>query len=157
MCVGYPRLSGPSEMIVACVLITHFRAKAELIRRPELEGRAFAVSDRSRPGSPVIDYSPTARGVLSGMTLQRAVSTVSDLTVLDADGPYYEVLFDRLLDSLGHVSNMVEAGGLGEVYVRLDGLEGMCGGEDGAVSALHDAVSDHLNPRVGVAYAKFPA
>ena len=82
------------------------------------------VSDRTRPGSPVIDHSPTARGVLSGTTLQRAVSTVSDLTVLDADGPYYEVLFDRLLDSLGRVSDMVEAGGLGESYVRLDGLEG---------------------------------
>ena len=46
-------------------------------------------------------------------TLQRAVSTVSDLKVLDADGPYYDVLFDRLLDSLGRVSDMVEAGGPG--------------------------------------------
>ena len=157
MCAGYPHSSGPAEMIVACVLITHFRAKTELIRRPELEGRAFAVSDRSRPGSPVIDYSPTARGVLSGMTLQQAVSTVSDLTVLDADGPYYEVLFRHLLDSLGHVSDMVEAGGLGEVYVRLDGLERLYGGESGAVSALLNAVPDFLNPRVGVATSKFPA
>ena len=91
------------------------------------------------------------------MTLQRAVSTMSDLTILDADGPYYEVLFDRIFDSLGHVSDMVEAGGLGEAYVRLDGLERLYGGESGAVSALMDVVSDHLNPRVGVAYAKFPA
>ena len=157
MRAGYPRSSGPAEMLVACVLITHFRAKAELIRRPELEDRAFAVSDRTRPGSLVIDYSPTARGVLSGMTLQRAVSTVSDLTVLDADGPYYEVLFDRLLDSLGHVSDMVEAGGLGEAYVRLDGLERLYVGEAGAVSALLNAVSDRLNPRVGVAGSKFTA
>ncbi len=157
MRVGYPRSSGSAEMIVACVLITHYRAKTELIRRPELEGRAFAVSDRSRPGSPVIDRSPAARGVLPGMTLQRAVSAVSDLTILDADGPYYEVLFDRLLDSLGRVSDMVEAGGLGEVYVRLDGLERLYSGESGAVSALMDVVSDHLNPRVGVAYAKFTA
>ena len=144
-------------MIVACVLITHFRANAELIRRPELEGRAFAVSDRTRPGSLVIDYSPTARGVLSGMTLQRAVSTVSDLTILDADEPYYEVLFDRLLDSLGHVSDMVEAGALGEAYVRLDGLERLYGGEAGVASALLNAAPDYFNPRVGVAGAKFPA
>ena len=144
-------------MTVACVLITHFRAKAELIRRPELEGRAFAVSDRTRPGSPVLDYSPSARGVLSGMTLQRAVSTVSDLTVLDADGPYYRVLFDRLLDSFGRVSNMVEAGGLGEVYVRLDGLERLYGGEAGVASALLNAAPEYFNPRVGVADAKFLA
>ena len=144
-------------MIVACVLITHFRAKAELIRRPELEGRAFAVSDRTRPGSLVIDYSPTARGVLSGMTLQRAVSTVSELTILDNDEPYYEVLFDRLLDSLAHVSDMVEAGALGEAYVRLDGLERLYGGEAGVASALLNAAPDYFNPRVGVAGAKFPA
>ena len=144
-------------MIVACVLITHFRAKAELIRHPELEDRAFAVSDRTRPGSLVIDYSPAARGILAGMTLQRAVSTVSDLTILDADGPYYKALFDRLLDSLGRVSDIVEAGGLGEAYVRLDGLQGMYGGEAGVVSALMGAVSDRLNPRVGVAASKFTA
>ncbi len=144
-------------MIVACVLITHFRAKAELARRPELEGRAFVVSDRTRPGSPVVDRSPAARGVLSGMTLQRAVSTLSDLTILDADEPYYEALFDNLLDSLGRVSDMVEAGGLGEAYVRLDGLEGIYGGEAGAVSALLNALPDCLNPRVGVAAAKFVA
>ena len=144
-------------MIVACVLITHFMAKVELARRPELEGRAFAILDRTRPGEPVVDRSQAARGVLSGMTLQQAVSTTSDLMALDADGPYYETLFDHLLDSLGHVSDMVEAGGLGEAYVRLDGLEGIYGGESGAVSALLNAVPDYLNPRVGIAAVKFVA
>ena len=144
-------------MIVACVLITHFVAKAELSRRPELEGCAFVVVARNRAGVPVVDRSPQAACVLPGVTLQRAVSTMSDLTVLDADEPYYDVLFDRLLDSLGRVSDIVEAGGLGEAYVRLDGLEGLYGGEAGAVSALMGAVSNRLNPRVGVAGAKFPA
>ena len=144
-------------MIVACVLITHFRAKAELLRRPDLNGRAFVVSDRTRPGSPVVDRSQAARSVLSSMTLQRALSTMSDLTILDTDEPYYESLFDRLLDSLGRVSDMVEDCGLGEAYVRLDGLDRLYGGETGVVSALLNAVPDHLNPRVGVAGSKFPA
>ena len=52
---------------------------------------------------------------------------------------------------------MVEAGGLGEAYVRLDGLERLYGGEAGAVSALLNAVPDILNPRMGVACHKFPA
>ena len=150
-------MSGPAEMIVACVLITHFRAKAELIRGPELEGRAFVVVNRAGAGVPVVDRSPQAVGIVQGMTLQRAVSSVSDLTVLDADGPYYEVLFDHLLDSLGRVSDMVEDGGLGEAYVRLDGLERLYGGESGVASALLNAAPDYFNPRVGVADAKFPA
>ena len=50
---------------------------------------------------------------------------------------------------------MVEAGRLGEAYVRLDGLERLYGGEERAVSALMAAVSDRLNPRVGIAASKF--
>ena len=142
-------------MIVACILITRFRAKAELVRRPELEGRAFVVTDRNRPGSPVIDRSPMAQGIVSGMMLQRAASILSDLTILDADGPYYAASFECLLDSLGRVSDMVEAGGLGVAYARLDGLERMYGGEDRAMSALMGAVPGLLNPRVGVADSKF--
>ena len=152
-----PRLVGPAEMTVACVLINHFRAKSELARRPELEGRAFAVSDRTRAGVRIADRSPQAVGVVPEMTLQQAVSVRSELVVLDADGPYYESLFERLLNSLGRVSDMVESGGLGEAYVRLDGLEGMYGSEAGVVSALLDAVSVRLNPRVGIADSKFVA
>ena len=144
-------------MIVACVFVTHFRAKAELLRRPELQDRAFVVADRVRSGAPIADRSPQAIGILLGMTLQQAASVRSDLSVLDADESYYRNVFARLLDSLGRVCDMVEAGALGEAYVKLDGLERLYGGEAGVASALMDIVSDHLNPRVGVAYAKFPA
>ena len=144
-------------MRVACALITHIRAKAELYRRPELENRAFVIVDRIRAEAPVMDLSPPARGILPGMTLQQAMSVQPALTALDADEPHYRDTFARLLDSLGHVSDMVQDGGPGEAYVRLDGLERLYGGEAGAVSALLNAVPGHFNPRVGVADSKFPA
>ena len=144
-------------MRVACIFITHIRAKAELHRRPEMQGRAFVIVDRTRAGVPVTDRSPQAVGIIPGATLQQAVSVRSDLTILDADEPHYRDVFERLLDSLGRVSDMVEAISLGEAYVRLDGLERLYDGEVGTVSALLNAVPEYLNPRVGVADSKFPA
>ena len=91
------------------------------------------------------------------MTLQQAMSVQPELVALDADEPYYRGVFERLLVALGRVSDMVEDGGLGEAYVRLDGIERMRRGEAGAALALLNAVPDYLNPRVGVADSRFGA
>ena len=91
------------------------------------------------------------------MTLQQAMSIQPELVALVADEPYYRGVFERLLDALGRVSDMVEDGGLGEAYVRLDGLERMHRGAAGAALALLNAVPDYLNPRVGVADSRFGA
>ena len=144
-------------MRAACVLITHIRAKAELYRRPELADSAFVIVDRERAGVPVVDAAQGAREIRIGMTLQQAMSVHPGLIALDDDEPHYRSAFARLLDSLGHVSDVVEDGGLGEAYVRLDGLERLYDGEAGVVSALLNAVPDYLYPRVGVADSKFPS
>ena len=141
-------------MRAACVFITYFRAKTELLRCADLRDHAFVVA---RAESLVLDRAAPARGVRPGMTLRQAVSVCPDLIALDADEPHYRSAWERLLDSLGGVSDMVEDGGLGEAYVRLDGLERLYGGETGVMSALLNAVPDHFNPRVGVANSKFPA
>ena len=142
-------------MRAACVFVTYFRAKTELLRRADLRDHAFVVVARAE--SLVLDRSAPARGVRPGMTLRQAVSVCPDLITLDADEPHYRDTWERLLDSLGGVSDMVEDGGLGEAYVQLDGLERLYRGEAGAVSALLNAVPDHFNPRIGVANSKFVA
>ena len=142
-------------MRAACVFITHFRAKSELLRRADLNGRAFVLTERAP--ALVLDRSPLARGVRLGMTLRQAVSVCPDLTALDVDESHYRNAWERLLDSLGCVSDAVEDAGLGEAYVRLDGLERLYGGEAGAASALLNAVPNHFNPRVGIADSKFAA
>ena len=47
-------------MTVACVLITHLRAKVELRRRPDLEGTPAVIVDRSRGRPVVVDRLPAA-------------------------------------------------------------------------------------------------
>ena len=163
-------------MRVACVLITHLRAKAEMRRQTDLKESSTLVVDGGgatgkRPL--VVDYFPGASGVKAGMTLEQAVSRLgprqvskqlesaaashADTIVLNADEPYYRRFFGQILTSLQGISDRVEGAELGTAYVRLDGLEALFGGEDRLVAALLDAVPADLNPRIGVADAKFPA
>ena len=62
-----------------------------------------------------------------------------------------------MIQALQGVSDRVEGAELGTAYVRIDGMEGMYGGEEGVVRALLEAVPADLTTRIGVADAKFPA
>ena len=144
-------------MRVACVLVTHLRAKLEMQRQPHLKDRAALVVDRSKGRPLVVDHFPAANGAAPGMALEQALSRNADSPVLEADEAAYRRVFHRMLLSLQEVSDRVEGAGLGTAYVRLDGLEALYGGEDPLVTALLDAVPGDLKPRAGVGDAKFPA
>ena len=143
-------------MRVACVLVTHPRAKVEMQRQPHLKDRAALVVDRSKGRPFVVDHFPAANGVVPGMTLEQALSRNADSPVLEADEAAYRRTFHRVLLSLQEVSDRVEDAGLGTAYVRLDGLEALYRGEDQLVAALLEAVPRDLKPRAGVGDAKFP-
>ena len=84
---------------VACILITHLRARAEMERRPHLRDRPVVIVDRTaaRGRTLVAGQFPAAGGVTAGMTLEQAMSLQTDTVVLDAGEPYYRRLFDRVL------------------------------------------------------------
>ena len=144
-------------MRVACLLVTHFRAKVELRRQPHWEASPVLIVDRSGRRPLVVDAFPAASHVTAGMPLQEALSRLTNAVVLDSDASYYRREFRKTLSALQGVSDRVEEGELGTAYVCLDGLEGLYRGEAGLVCALLNAVPAYLNPRVGVADAKFPA
>ena len=146
-------------MRVACVLVTHLRAKVEMQKRPHLKDSPVLIVDRdpSRKRPMVVDGFPPSVKSVTGLTLEQALSLHANAVVLDADEPHYRRVFGEVLASLQRVSDRVEGTELGTAYVRLDSLEGMYHGEAGVVSALLDAVPSHLTPRIGVADTKFPA
>ena len=146
-------------MRVACVLVTHLRAKVEMSRKPHLKECPVLIVDRdlSRARAVVVDRFPGASRVAEGMAVEEAVSRRVNAVVLDADEPHYRRIFGQVLASLQGISDRVEGPDLGTAYVRLDGLEGLYRGEAGLVSALLNSVPGYLSPRVGVADAKFPA
>jgi hypothetical protein len=144
-------------MKIACVMVTHLPVKAELQRRPELNGKPIIITEVNGSKQVVLDSSPEARGVASGMTWQEALSQSKDAALLVADETYYQAVFDDILHSLELRSPLLEKAELGCVYVGLDGLEAMYGGEARVVAVLLQAVPQDFNPRVGVANGKFPA
>ena len=144
-------------MKVACVLITHLRAKVEMRRHPHLKNSPAIIVDSSGPKPVVVDHLPACRGVAAGMTLEQALSRQGDAVVLEADEQSYRRVFSQTLASLQGISDRVEKADLGVAYVGLDGLEDMYGGEARLVNSLLNAAPQDLAPRVGVAHAKFPA
>ena len=141
-------------MRIACVLITHLRAKAELRRHAHLRDSPIAVVDRAS-GKPLVVDSSAGASARAGMTLEQAISSHNGLIILDADEPYYRRVFEEVIEALLQVSDRVEHAELGTAYARIDGLESLYGGEEKAASALLDAVPGWLNARVGVGCSKF--
>ena len=139
------------------MLVTHLRARVELNRHPRLKDRPVLIVDRSRGRPLAVDRFPAAAGVSAGMTLEQARSRQAGSSLLEADEPAYRRVFHRMLASLQGVSDRVEAGEPGTAYARLDGLEDLYGGEARAVNALLNSAPQYLEPRAGVADAKFPA
>ena len=144
-------------MRVACVLVTHLRAKVELRNHPNLKETTAVIVDRSKGRPLVVDTFPAVVGVSPGMTQEQALSRQPGTIVLETDEPSYQKVFHRMLTALQGISDRVEGPELGTAYVRLDGLEGMYGGAAQLVSALLHSVPEYLKPRVWLGEGKFPA
>lgn len=144
-------------MRIACVLITHLRAKVELKRRPDLSGKPAVIVARGRSNPVVVDHSPAATRGKIGMSPEQALSQQADTLIVEADEPSYRSVFSRVLAALQEVSDQVEDVDLGAAYVRLTGLDDMYGGEDALIAALHAAIPGYLQARIGIGDGKFPA
>ena len=126
-------------------------------RHPDLKSTPAIIVERAGGRSRVIDSTPSATGISSGMTLEEALSIHPEALVLEADESHYRKVFSYVLTSLQGISDRVEGSELGTVYIRVDGLEHLYGGDARLVNTLLNAVPQDLAPRVGVAEAKFPA
>ena len=155
-------------MKVACVLISHLRAKVEMQRRPHLKDQPALIVDRSKSRPVVVDHFPAAASVSPGTPLEQALSRQAEnpfregkgragVVVLEADEPHYRRVFRQILRSLQGIADRVEDAGLGVAYVAMDGLEAMYGNEERLVCTLMNAVPEHLQPRAGIGEGKFPA
>ena len=76
-------------MRVACLLVTHLRAKVEMYRHSHLKDAPVVIVDRSpsRATPVVVDCFRSAPGAKPGMTLEQAVSRHGKAIVLNADEP----------------------------------------------------------------------
>ena len=144
-------------MRVACVLITHLRAKIEMRRRPDVANRPAVIVARGQKKPVVVDHSPATSRIRIGMTPEQALSQQADTLMLEADESTYRSVFRQTLTALQEVSDQVEDAELGTAYVRVAGLDEMHGGAEALVAALHGAIPRYLQARIGIGEGKFAA
>ena len=147
-------------MRVACVLVTHLRAKVEMSRQSHLKTTPVLIvhRDASRARPLVVDRFPGASEVVAGMTLEQAVSRHANAVVLDADEPHYRRVFDQVLRGpfRGSATGLRRPSSARPMCAST-GWSGCTGARPRAVSALLNAVPAYLRPRLAVADSKFPA
>ena len=107
--------------MIGCLIVNHFRARAELARRPQLADCAGVIVERSGRRSVVVDTLPAIRRAVAGMRLEQARSLEPDAVLIEADEPYYRQAFERMLRALEQVGGRVEVAELGVAYVGLGG------------------------------------
>jgi len=144
-------------MKTACLLVDHLPVKVEMRRDTSLSDKPLILACSTGSSREVYDFSPWLRNIRVGMPLQQALSFHIGVHVLEADILHYQEAFEDLVRALEQRSPVVEPGDIGCIYVGLDGLEEMYGGEARLIQSLIQAVPDHLGPKVGVATGKFVA
>ena len=154
-------------MTIACLQIPRFAVEAERQRpfdsapatagrqdrRPDVASRLILVGE-----STVVDCSlgAEASGVRRGMRMSEAIGLCHRAVVLPPDTPYYERLFNGVLDFLETQSPLVESAGQGLAYLSLDGLPVQVEAfVEGLVAGVHRRTG--FMASVGVAGGKFPA
>jgi DNA polymerase-4/protein ImuB len=103
----------------------------------------------------VLDASPQAKGVVAGMPLAEALSLCPQAALVEPDPLFYRRIFDGVLDAIESLALDVEEVSPGLAYVGLTGVERLLGGRDALVTALLNAVPEHLAPRMGIGGSKF--
>jgi len=155
--LGPLRPSRKSHVKIACVLITHLPMKAERKRHPKLRGRPVVIVKNDGSSQTVLDTSPEAIGVEAKLPLQEALSRCKDASLLQADEPYYDAVFDHVVERFTRKSSVVEKAELGCAYIDIAGLRAVYVSEARVADSLLKTVPKILEPRLGIAKSKFPA
>ena len=140
-------------MDIACFLAPHFAVQVELHRRPQLAGCPVVVT-RQRT---VLDASPLAKGVCSGMPLEEAVGRCKGAVVVEADMESYRQAWSEVMDSLEERCIVLEDTALGQACMDVKGLDHLYGSEAKVAVMLLNAAPPWLQVRVGLAPNRFTA
>ncbi len=104
--------------------LDEFIAAVEVLRRPELAGRAVVIGGRGDPTERGVvstaSYAARESGVGSGMPLRVAARKCPDAVFLPVDSPAYEEASARVMEALRTLDVVVEVLGWDEAFLGLD-------------------------------------
>jgi nucleotidyltransferase/DNA polymerase involved in DNA repair len=104
--------------------LDQFIAAVEVLRRPELRGRAVVVGGDGDPSKRGVvataSYEARARGVHSGLPLRTAARRCPDAVFLPVDRAVYEAASAQVMTTLRETDAVVEVAGWDEAFLAVD-------------------------------------
>lgn len=148
-------------MPVACLRIPWFALRIALLDQPRLDGQPLVLGNPQGGRPVVLDATPEAydAGVRAGMSLREARALCPNVVVLTPDPVRESAIIHDISNQLDQVSPLVEpdATEQGCWYIDLTGLERHHGSFHDATRAILTCVNPLLQPRAGLAPARFTA
>lgn len=138
--------------------LDQFIAAVEVLRRPELAGRPVVVGGRGDPTERGVvstaSYEARAYGVRSGIPLRTAARKCPDAVFLPVDGPEYEKVSERVMETLRSLDAVVEVLGWDEAFLGVEGDD-----PEGCARDVQEAVlsATQLHCSVGIGDNKLRA
>jgi DNA polymerase IV len=142
---------------ILCVLLSHFPLRCEIRRHPAIEDCPVVINYAEGSQKLVMDYSSGLDGLHPGLPLQQALARHGAVTLMQADIPYYQSVFNEILEVLETKSPLVEGFDLGQAYLGLDGMQLIYPDEDTLVKSVREAVPEPFTANIGIARGKFLA
>jgi DNA polymerase IV len=101
-----------------------FFCAVEQLRKPELQGRPFAVGGRPEERGVVSSCSYAARvfGVRSAMPMKRALQLCPDMIIMSADHHEYRKFSRFVMEHLNQLSPVVEQISIDEAFIEISDL-----------------------------------
>lgn len=107
------------RIILHCDLDAFF-CRAEEIKNPFLEGKAFIVGGDGRSGIvSTCSYKAREYGIHSGMPTFQAKMLCKDILILPGDYEFYELLSKEFIHALKEYSNLIEQMSIDECFLDL--------------------------------------
>lgn len=140
-------------MQIACVHISRFSVEAERQRLPKIAARLVLIGEATVANC---SLGADQLGVRCGMRMSEAIALCPKAVVLPPDAPYYQRLFDEVVDLLGELSPDIESSEPGTAFMSLAGLEiepqSFAGG---LIASIHKRLG--FMGSIGIASGKFSA
>ncbi len=135
-------------MEITCMLVPNYFFQLHEIRDPQINGKSVIIADRF---SGVLDFSPEAasHGISYGLSLNDALALSSNSILVEPEYSYYEEQWNKTIGILAEYALVVENGGFGCAYMKLNIEE--------YKDHLDSIVLKKLNINWGVANGKFPS
>jgi protein ImuB len=145
--------------MIACLLISGFRLRAALRRRPRLtmEPAALAPELGNEPLLGPVTAAAQKAGVHPGMRIGEALATCPGLVLVEPDPAAVEEEWESALRRLEDVGFAVDGVEPGVVVFETRGVERLYGGVEAALRRALAAVGNAWDPRAGAGQRRFAA